>query len=142
MPRQGPVFGFELQALPFAAMAILLFSGKVLLGYWVYRDASARGSSVPRWWGLAVAILDPLVLGYLFTRWRKLGEREYPRTSRDRSVATALVALFGSLLLATETSPPDPLSQPRYFFGALVVVAPLAYLLVYRDGWARFRARF
>lgn len=43
MLRQGQGLGFELQVLAFATMATLLFSGKALLEYWVYREPALVG---------------------------------------------------------------------------------------------------
>lgn len=133
------LFGLDIRALPFVALVALIFGTKFLTVYWVYRDASARGSSNPRSWSLWILLVDLVLLSYLYNRWRKLGERRYPRTYRDRVVETALVALYGALLGAPLVTPPDPLSMPMGYFTVLVVTLPLAYLLVYRDGWARLR---
>lgn len=137
LPQQ---LGLDIWPLPFVALVALIFGTKILTVYWVYRDASARGSSNPRSWGLWVLIVDLVLLSYLYNRWRKLGERRYPRTQWDRAVETALVACYGALLAAPMITPPDPLSMPMGYFTALAVALPIAYLLVYRDGWARLRA--
>lgn len=121
------------------AFVAFIFGLRFLAAYWVYRDASARGSSNPRSWGVWVVIVDLVVLSYLYNRWRKLGERRYPRTTRDRAVETAVVAGYGAFICGALLAPADFFLTPLYTLGLLVVALPLAYPLVYRDGWARLR---
>lgn len=83
---------------------------------------------------------DLVVLSYLYNRWRKLDERRYPPTRRDRVVETAVVAGYGAFITGVVAPPADAFLTPLYVLGLLGVTLPLAYLFVYRDDWARLRA--
>ncbi|WP_425498557.1 DUF7534 family protein [Haloprofundus halobius] len=58
-----------------------------------------------------------------------------PNASLVRFVGTVLVALIIAFNLAAIFGPPDPFSQLRIAGIALIIVAPLAYALIYRRGY-------
>ncbi|MCU4800634.1 hypothetical protein OB920_09660 [Halobacteria archaeon HArc-gm2] len=139
MALQPPFSDLRPWMLAGYAFVAFIVGLRILVAYWVYRDASARGSSNPRSWGVWVVIVDLVVLSYLYNRWRKLGERNYPRTTRDRAVETTVVAGYGAFISGALLAPADFFLTPLYTVGGLAVTLPLAYLLVYRGGWARLR---
>ncbi|MBO4247940.1 hypothetical protein IL252_08950 [Halomicrobium sp. IBSBa] len=133
-------------ALPFTDRPALLigvlgacFVGGLfaLLGYWVYRDASARGRRNPIL-VVPVALFAPFgLLLYLYRRRR--WEREHPKTAWDRRVETALVAIGGAFVVGVLVTPPDPFTQILALPVLTTAALPLSYLLVYREGWTRLR---
>ena len=115
-----------------ALAATLLFPVLTVLalGAWVYADALARDSDHPLRWAVEVVVLPPVVAAYVHYR----GDRTRPQSDRERLALAALLALLAALLAGMAFSPPDVLVRPRTTFGALLVTAPLFYLLVYRGG--------
>ena len=99
------------------------------LGYVVYRDAAARGSSRPLVWGVGSLLTNGLAaLLYLLVR-SDIGTRDRGTTTPEWAL---LAFLFGSLaawLVAATVAPPDPITQALYATGAAVVAVPLAGLL-------------
>ena len=102
------------------------FAAAVSLGYWVYADASARGSDRPLLWGVLTVLFVPVGLYYWYVRG-DVGER---RRRPDRGERVALVVALGTLgayVLAATVAPPDPHTQGRYSLGFLVVTLPVAF---------------
>ena len=111
-----------------AALAIVSLGA----AYWVYRDASRRGSERAVGWGVATLVfgLVPLAV-YLLAR-RKLEGPHPPPTRSDRLVRNAVVAALLTFVL-TALGPPDPFTQSSTAVVALPVLLGLAVLLTYRD---------
>jgi len=96
---------------------------------WVSLDAVARGADRPVGWALAVAVVPPALVAYVYYR----PERTTAQSDRERLALTVLLALLSAMLVGTVFSPPDVFAQPRNTFGAVLVTLPLFYLLVYRE---------
>ncbi|MFC7142255.1 hypothetical protein ACFQMA_20750 [Halosimplex aquaticum] len=112
-----------------AALAIPALTWATLV-VWVYQDARARATERPAGWAIAVAVVPPLLVGYIYYR----GDRTRPQSDRERLTLTVLLALLSAMMVGTVFAPPDVFAQPRNTFGALLVTLPLFYLLVYREG--------
>lgn len=116
------------------ALALLvgigLLAGYASLVFWVYRDATRRGSERAGTWAVAVALFAPTMILY-FLRQRAIGEATEPETYHDRLarvlVASALVGL-GVGIIAT---PPDPFTQITFVGGGILSAIPLGYLVVF-----------
>ena len=136
MPSTLPV---RVAFVAFAAQYLLVVGS---LGFWVARDAGARGSRNGVWWGLASGFTGGLVgLGYVLFVRPDLGERTHPPTRGERAVRVVLLAVLPAWLLSATFAPPDPHAQALYGVGCLVVTLPLAYALDDRNGYARLRRR-
>ena len=110
-------------------------------GFWVARDADARGSRHVALWGIVSAFTGGLAgLAYLSAR-SDVVERTRPPTRGERAAQTVLLAVLPAWVLAATFAPPDPFTQMFYELGLFAVVFPLAYVLDYRDGYARLRRR-
>ena len=127
-----------------AAFAVVLVHYLLAVGsfgFWVARDAAARGSRRPALWGVGTAVTAGLVgTCYLLTRYRR-SERSRPPTRGERAARAVTLATVSAWVLASLFSPPDPLTQVYYGVGLLAVTLPLAYLLDYRGGYGRLRRR-
>jgi len=115
-----------------AFVAAVWFSLVVSLGYWAAADATARGSSRPRLVALTT-VVPPFGLPYYLFRRRKLGPRQRPPSRRERLAVTWTAAGVTAFVLGALVSPPDPVTQVRYFTVLFPVSLPAAYLLVGRD---------
>ncbi len=109
----------------------------VSLGWWVARDASARGSDHPIRWAVA-AVATPVGLPYyLYRRFRRAGLGASGTHSQlDRLLGTVASATVGGLLAGAAFGPPDPFSQVRVAATSAAVLLPVAYLFVSRQ-WHR-----
>ncbi|WP_262179795.1 hypothetical protein [Haloarcula laminariae] len=111
--------------------AVLVFGGPLAAGYWVFRDAAARGSDRAGPYGVAATLLPiPLVPLYLFVRRTWPERRHWSR--RDRAAGTAAAALLSAWAVATLLAPPDPGSQFSWGAGAAVAVAAVAHPIAVR----------
>ncbi len=111
---------------------VITFLGVVC---WVTLDADARGSRWPAFWGVGSALSGVLGLWYLDVARRELGPRSSPPGRGDRLALVAALGGIASMVLSTVVSPPDPFTQPLYFFGFFVVAAPVVYVLAPRFGF-------
>lgn len=112
----------------------------ILMGYWIYADATARGSDSAFSWAAGGVLTMFIVAGYLFYR-RKIGGRTDLASRRERIAGTVVFAQMFALALGAELSPPDPftqLIQLPLFVGAGLLSG---YWLVWRGGYARLRRR-
>ena len=137
----------ESVAVPFTSrsLSVLTVLGLVvaaglfgLFGYWIYRDATAHGHQFPILLVL-LALFAPFgLLLYLYTRrgW----ERERPKTAWDRRVETLVASVLGAFVVGPIVTPPDPFTQILSLPVLTAALLPVAYLLVYRDGWAGLRS--
>lgn len=87
---------------------------------------------------VATFVFFPLLLWYLYVR------RQTARPSRapdryQRAVATVVWAHVGSLLVMAAYTPPDPITQMRYYPLVVAVALIAMYVLVYRGGYNRIR---
>lgn len=114
------------------ALLVIGIAATLALAYYVYRDASLRGSERPAAWaaGAVLPMVGVLVLVlYLLTR-DSIGVRTEPR-SRLESVCLSLYpGLVGAFVLGSLLSPPDPFSVLLYLVPALAVTIPAAYLVL------------
>lgn len=119
--------------LPMLALVVLPYVG---IAYWVYRDATRRGSEHATAWGVGMVLLGPAsLLGlayYLYAR-RHLEGPHPPPTRFDRLVRNVAVASLLTFLVGAAFSPPDPLTQASIAAVALPVLAGVAVLYTYRD---------
>jgi sec-independent protein translocase protein TatC len=112
-----------------AAVALAVVGAYAALVYWVYSDATARGSERPGAWAFAVAAFAPVLLVYLLRRGA-VGDRTDPETDRERLARVLATAVLLSWVVTAVLSPPDPVTQLYYAGGAIAVTVPLGYLLV------------
>ena len=119
--------------LPMLGLVVLPYLG---IAYWVYRDASRRGSERATLWGVGMLLLGPanlLGLAYYLLARRRFEGPHPPPTRFDRLVRNAVVATFLTFLTGAVLTPPDPLTQAYYAAVALPVLLGLAVLYTYRD---------
>jgi len=129
--------------LLFAVNAALWLSTTAALCWWLYRDASARGSRTPTGWALSGAFV-PLVLPYYLYKRRRgpvLSQRERSVDRLDRRLGTVVTAGLGAFLVGLIVTPPDPVLQFVVFPLLFLTLLPVAYVLVYRGGYRRLAAR-
>lgn len=119
-----------LPAVGFALMALCVVLAAPALAYAVFADARALGSDHPYLWGVASTAVAPLFVVYIVVR-RQWGARG-PPSDGERIARTAAAAVFVSLLVSVTFTPPDVHSQILWFWGSLVVAAPVSYSLFYR----------
>ncbi len=112
----------------------------LLLGYWVYLDASIRGSDAALLWAVCCTAFLPLIIGYLLHR-SEIGGRPEPANRRERILGTYLAAHVFAALIVT-LIPQLQLSRPMFYFGALLVGLLPGYWLVWNRGWAQLRREF
>lgn len=120
-----------------------MLAGAVTVGLWVTRDARARGSSMPRHWGLA-AVATPVGLPYyLYLRARssRLEPRDSPRTQTDLALRAIAAAVVTAMLVATLLAPPDPMTQAIYLVATAVPLAAIALVATFWDGLGRPQSR-
>ena len=119
--------------VPMLALVVLPYVG---LAYWVYRDATRRGSEHATAWGVGMVLLGPAsLLGlayYLYAR-RHLEGPHAPPTRFDRLVRNVVAASLLTFVVGATLSPPDPFTQAYYAAVALPVLVGLAVLYTYRD---------
>lgn len=115
-------------------MVVGLTGGSVSL--WVYLDATARQLSWPVLWAaLSGPVLGMLLYYLAVTRPRH--ERVRRGGRRERLAGATATACLTAMIAAAVIAPPDPFTQVRYWIGAVVVAAPPAYYLVYREQYLR-----
>ncbi len=112
----------------------------LFLGYWVYLDATIRGSDAALLWAVCCTAFLPLIIGYLLHR-SEIGGRPEPADRRERILGTYLVAHVVAALIVT-ILPQVQLSRQLLYFGALFVGLLPGYWLVWTGGWARLRREF
>ena len=120
-----------LPAVGFALMALCVISAGPAFAYAVFADARALGSGHPYVWGVGSAAFVPIFLVYVVLRHR-WGPRG-PPSDGERIARTAAAAVLVPLLVAATFTPPDPYVQILWFWGSLVVAAPVSYYLFYRE---------
>ncbi|MFC7202413.1 hypothetical protein ACFQJC_02725 [Haloferax namakaokahaiae] len=131
---------------PFAVVvltaSVVAFQASILisLGWWVARDASARGFDHTLLLG-TVSALTPIGLPYyLYMRYRTADQtRQRPASKTDRLLSTWASAGVAAFLTSAVLAPPDPFSQLFYELAGLAILLPCAYFLVYRGGYRRIR---
>lgn len=111
----------------------------LLFVYWVYLDASDRGSDRPRLWALCMLVVLPVSALY-FVFAGRIGERKESPTARKRLVETVLIAGCAGFFLTFVIAPPDAFLQMTFMPVSIVLTFPVAYLLWYRDGFKRLRS--
>ena len=124
-------------SLVLTATLFVWLSGVAALFQLISRDARARDSDQPGTWALAVVVALPLALpyyAYSVSLTQRLGARATPPDHIDRLLATWANGCLGAILAGSVLAPPDPFSQLRAVWLALVVSLPVSYLLVYRGG--------
>ncbi len=120
----------------------------VLVGYWIYLDATERGSNANLLWAIGCTAFQPLVIGYLLYR-SEIGGRTEIAGVRERSIGTFVIghlvavqlwfALRFSNVIATGIYP--PVVELQYYVALFVIGAIPGYWLVWKRGWARLRRR-
>jgi sec-independent protein translocase protein TatC len=116
-----------------AVLAVASFALTVAsLAYWVRADASARGLERPGRLSTWVVLFAPFLLYYVAVT-RRNGERTRPLGRAEHVAGTLAVASVTALLVGAAISPPDPLSQVRYWLGGTVAVLPVAYVALSRQ---------
>ena len=116
-----------LSAVLAVVAAAVTFTTLLALGYWVYRDASLRGSDSSVLWGIGCVVVSPLTLVYLLLRGR-IGERTEPRSRVETACLTIVVGVVLSQAAAAVLTPPDAYSMLYFFAPSLLVTLPAAYL--------------
>lgn len=110
--------------------SLLLFAVAWLsVGYAVARGAAARGSSVPRIWGLLSVLFLPVGVYYLAWYSRRHA-RHRPPTRAERIAWVFALSSVVATSLGAIVAPPDPLSQGASAVAAFALVFPAAYYLV------------
>jgi hypothetical protein len=130
---------------PFSLFHVL-FTG--LVGYWIYVDATERGSDAALSWAGGCAVFQPLTIGYLLYR-SEIGERTDPAAASERAIGTFVIAHLVAIQLrfvlrysGLITPPvPSPVVELLYYVGLLVVGILPAYWLIWQRGWARTRRK-
>lgn len=122
----------------------VLFSA--FIGYWVYLDATERGSNASYLWAIGCTVFQPLVIGYLLFRGQIGGRRE-PAEATERAVGSLIIGhLIAVQLLFVlryfEAIPTTNLSlvvEAQYYVVLFIVGVLPGYWLVWKRGWARIR---
>lgn len=114
-----------LASLIFVAASFV--TGYASLAYYVYHDASARGSKVPVVWAATGLLVFPLVV-YAAVR----GERKTEKTTEERWALTVAVGFLVPPVAASFLMSPDPVTSLVTIPGVMVVTLPAAYLLFIR----------
>ncbi|ESP88880.1 DUF7534 family protein [Candidatus Halobonum tyrrellensis] len=122
--------------LTYALFALAVGVTLVPVVYWVSRDAAARGSSSPSLWGAFTAVSGVVGLYYLLV-YAPRNERSVPPSRGERAAATVVVADVGAMLVGALLAPPDPFTQLVWWLPSVVLLLPVAYPLVYRQGYRR-----
>lgn len=119
--------------VPTLALFVLPYLG---IAYWVYRDASRRGSERATTWGVGMVLLGPatpLGLAFYLLARRNLEGTPAPPTRSDRLVRNVVVASFLTFVPLATFSPPDPFTQAYTAAVVLPILVGLAALYTYRD---------
>jgi hypothetical protein len=120
------------EILAFVVVVGHTLGGSVTAGYWVYRDAWARGSDRYRGWATGTVLLAIVVLPlYLLVR-RRLGERRVWR-ARDRTAGTVGAALLAGALGSAFVAPPDVYAQAVAAVGLTITVGVLGHVVASRS---------
>lgn len=121
------------------AWLVIMLSGPLFLGAWIYIDARRRGSESSVLVAIGGAcLLVPAVI-YFFRRDR-IGSRG-PMGRGEQLVGMAVLGtLFG--LLGGILSPPDPAAGGIYALMFVPVGLGVGYVLLWRRRWPKVRARF
>lgn len=112
----------------------------VLLGCWIYADATARGSDSALSWAIGSVATQIVIVVYFLYRHR-IGGRTDPASRQERIAGTVVVAQVFGLGVTVQLLPPDPFTQVTSL--PLLVIAGLlpGYWLVWQHGYARLRRR-
>lgn len=78
---------------PFSLFHVLFL---VLVGYWVFLDATERESSGNLFWAIGCMVFQPLVIGYLLYR-SQIGGRTEPAGAKERIIG---IFVIGHLVAA------------------------------------------
>ncbi|WP_266079315.1 DUF7534 family protein [Haladaptatus caseinilyticus] len=127
MPSLPPVYLVSLAMYVVTVLSV---------NYWVYSDATARGSSFPSFWSIS-SVFFWLPALYYFIRYRHLHERQRPPTRGNRIAQTLAISSLSATVVTTFFAPPDQFTRtllvPACFAGTLSVT----YVLVYRRQYKR-----
>lgn len=131
---------------PFFVMHAIFY---VLLGFWIFIDAKARGSDSAAVWGVGCLIFPLLVIGYLLYR-SEIGGRTEKASIVERGAGTIIIAHLNAVVLRFILSLNDvypqfveqPLAEVPYYLFLFILGAIPGYLLIWRNGWAQIRHRF
>ncbi|WP_266080813.1 hypothetical protein [Haladaptatus caseinilyticus] len=125
----------------------IIFSA--LIGYWIYLDATERGSDANLLWALGCTFIQPLILGYLLYR-SEIGGRTEPAGVTERVIGTVVIGQlvteqlwFGlrfTGIIASRVYPPAV--ELQYYVALFAVGVIPGYWLVWKRGWARIRREF
>ncbi|CDK39748.1 hypothetical protein [Halorubrum sp. AJ67] len=120
----------------------------ILVGYWVYLDATERGSNMNYLWAIGCTLFQPLTVGYLLYR-SEIGGRTRTAGTLERIVGTFVVGhlvtiqlwfVLGYMNVVTTITHP-PLVELQYYIALFVVGVIPGYWLVWKSGWARTRRK-
>ena len=122
---------------PLLLAGLVAIFGLPYLGfaYWVYRNASRRGSDRAAWWGVGMLLLGPFFqfgFGYYYLVRGRIGPSVERPTRGDYLVRNLLLASL-LIFLAGALGPPDPITQIYYAVYALPFAVALAVVVTYRD---------
>ncbi len=104
-----------------------LITGYAYLAYYVYHDASVRGSDVPVVWAGTALLVLPLV-AYVTVR----GERKTGKTTEERWALAVAVGFLVPPVGASFLVSADPMASLVTIPGVMVVTLPAACLLFVR----------
>ncbi len=117
--------------LEYYLMLVLFAVGWVSLGYWIYADATARGSSSALFWAIGTVVFLPIGVYYLLF-YRRSHERAVPQTRRERIAEILAVGGIVTTVASAMLTPPDPLTQLQFMPVAFVVTVLVLFLFEYR----------
>jgi len=110
-------------------LLLLLVTG-IAAGYWVYSDATARGSSAALRWAIASVLCVPVGLYYLI-RYRRRHEPVRQLTYRNHVAALVTVCGVQSVLIAALFAPHNNLSRSGFILLSFAFLLPVyRYLLL------------
>jgi hypothetical protein len=125
----------------------VLFSA--LIGYWIYLDATERGSNANLLWAIGCTFIQPLIIGYLLYR-SEIGGRTKPAGVSERLIGTFVIGhlvtaqlwfvLRFTDIISTRVYP--PIVELQYYSALFVVGVIPGYWPVWKRGWARIRREF
>ena len=105
----------------------------VSLGYWIYADATARGSSSALSWAFGTMVFIPTGVYYhLF--YRRSHERDVPQTRRERVAGILAVSGIVTTVASAMLTPPDSLTQLQFMPAAFAVTVLVLFLFERRIG--------
>ncbi|WP_435155882.1 DUF7534 family protein [Haladaptatus sp. DFWS20] len=106
------------------------------VNYWVYSDATARGSSFPSFWSIS-SIFFWLPALYYLIRYRHLHERQRPPTRGNLIAQTFAISSLSATVVATFFAPPDQFTRTLFVPACFAVTLSVTYVLVYRRQYER-----